>query len=106
MQWLRFLAKISVISCSVAAGAAVSFFFLQDLLAPVRQPPAAVLGGYPLLFSDTLASLTAGILAGGLFHFCLWDCLASWLGRLIAKSQKPDQPAKQLEPAARMEQMG
>ena len=77
-------AKGVAMACSVAAGAAVSAFLLQDLLAIGVPGEIATPGPYASLISDCAASLMAGSLIGWLVYFCLWDCLANWLYSLWA----------------------
>lgn len=67
---------------AVATGIAACMFFLQDLLPPETRRSDGAFGYYTLLVSDSVASVLAGVLTAWLVHFCLWDCLAAWLGNL------------------------
>ncbi len=86
MQKLTAISKFISTICSVMVGVGVSLFFLQDLLPLGQQVPVNAFSHYALLLSDWTASIVAGVLAGWLIRFCLWDCLAGWLGALLAKT--------------------
>lgn len=99
MQKIGIVTKFISTACAVIIGMAVSLFFLQDLLQPTDSGPAGDASEYTLLISDSIASLVAGVLAGWLAHFCLWDCLASWVGNLWRRIRQTCQAAHASGPA-------
>lgn len=88
MTRIAIVAKGLAVGCAVMAGAGGSVWFMQDLLPFSLSGETMGFSDYASLVSDFTASLMAGFLLGWLVYFCLWDCLAVWLGNFWAYMKK------------------
>lgn len=75
MNPLRF-ARWLVIIGAWGLGGAVAFTLFPKLQMSNYPSSDLDLVRYPLFVADGAVSLLAGVLAGYLFYFCLWECLA------------------------------